>query len=406
MLTFLCIPSICAKNISIRLDSNTRMMLDDVPAQHMNGEAEHQLRNKGQAEIMAEKQEAEKQSQITQKDIARAAGVSSTVVSYVINEGPRPVADETKQRVLKAIEKLGYRPNKNAQRLKSKQDHVKRQLGIILGGGSEILKRPYYGDILAGIYDEAYRLGLHVRFMHFFDELHDPLLFNGHVHPEEISSLIFFPLYIDFEEEHNLNLLARIVERIQNVVCLEKAVAELPAVIFDRVEASRTAVTHLIQAGHQRIGFIGGRGQRIVGYWQALLEHNLTPGDALVIHPGSYNAPAEGYEGALRLLETDSPPSAIFAVSDEIAIGVLGALHDRGIKVPDEMALASIDDLALASVVRPALTTVRIPRREMGVQALRILAMQEAFPNTPAVSTVLRTVLIVRQSCGAQAVLC
>ena len=340
-------------------------------------------------------------SAVTQKDIAERAGVSPTVVSYVINEGPRPVAEETKQRVLKAIEELGYRPNKSAQRLKTKSEQAKRQLGIILGGGREILKRPYYGDILAGIYDEAYRLGQHVRFMHFFDELHDPLLFNEHVHPEEISSLIFFPLYIDFEEEHNQNLLARIVERIQNVVCLEKTVAELPAVIFDRVEASRTAVMHLIQAGHQRIGFIGGRGQRIVGYRQALLEHNLSPDDALVIHPGSYNAPAEGYEGALRLLEVEQPPSAIFAVSDEIAIGVLGALHDRSVKVPDEMALASIDDLSLASVIRPALTTVRIPRREMGVQALRILAMQEAYPDTPAASTVLRTELIVRESCGA-----
>ena len=344
---------------------------------------------------------SQRASSVTQKDIAEHAGVSPTVVSYVINEGPRPVAEETKQRVLKAIEKLGYRPNKYAQRLRARTGQAKRQTGIILGGGSEILKRPYYGDILAGIYDEAYRLGLHVRFIHFFDELHDPLLFNEHVHPEEISSLIFFPLYIDFQEEHNLNLLARIVERIQNVVCLEKAVAELPAVIFDRVDAARKAVDHLIHAGHQRIGFIGGRGQRIVGYRQALLEHHLSSDDALVIHPGSYNAPTEGYEGASCLLDIDSPPTAIFAVSDEIAIGALGALHDRGINVPDEMALVSIDDLALASVIRPALTTVRIPRREMGVQALRILAMQEAYPDTPAASTVLRTELIIRESCGA-----
>ncbi len=343
-----------------------------------------------------------KLSSVTQKDIAELAGVSPTVVSYVINEGPRPVAEDTKQRVLKAIEELGYRPNKYAQRLKTRTEHAKRQLGIVIGGGSEILKRPYYGDILSGIYDEAYRQGQRIRFLHFFEELHDPLLFNEHVHPEEISSLIFFPLYIDLREERNLNLLTRIVERIRNVVCLEKTVAELPAVIFDRVDAARTAVTHLIQSGHRRIGFIGGRGQRIVGYRQALLEHQLTPDDSLVIHPGSHNAPAEGYEGAERLLEIDSPPTAIFAVSDEIAIGILGALHDRHINVPDDMALVSIDDLDLAAVIRPALTTVRIPRREMGIHALRMLAMQEAYPDTPPTSTVLRTELIIRQSCGAK----
>ena len=115
---------------------------------------------------------------VTQKDIARRAGVSSTVVSYVINEGPRAVAEETRQRVLQAIEELGYRPNKHAQRLKSKTEQAKRQLGIIIGGGSEILKRPYYGDILSGIYDEAYRQGQRIRFIHFFEELHDPILFN------------------------------------------------------------------------------------------------------------------------------------------------------------------------------------------------------------------------------------
>jgi LacI family transcriptional regulator len=343
-----------------------------------------------------------RRSQVTQKVIAQRAGVSSTVVSYVINNGPRAVAAETKQRVLQAIEELGYRPNKYAQRLKSKTGQAKRQLGIIMGGRSEILKRPYYGDILSGIYDEAYRQGQRIRFIHFFEELHDPILFNEHVHPEEISALIFFPLYIPLNTPQNQSLLNRILERIDNVVCLEKTVADLPAVIFDRVGAARTAVTHLINLGHQRIGFVGGKGERVTGYRQALLEHGLLYDDKLVKHPGSKNSPAEGYEGALQLLELDPHPTAVFAVCDEVAIGILGALHDRGVTVPNDVALVSIDDLELAAIVRPALTTVRVPRREMGVHVLRMLAMHEAYPDTQPASMVLPTELIVRQSCGAK----
>ena len=342
-----------------------------------------------------------KHETVTQKDIAEAAGVSLTVVSYVINEGPRPVADETKQRVLKAIEELGYRPNKYAQKLKNSRHQASRRLGIILGGGSEILRRPYYGDILSGIYEEAYRQGLHIRFMHFFDELHDPLLFNEHVHPEEVSALIFFPLYSTLKEPRNQALLERIIGRIRNIVCLEKAVADLSAVIFDRVGAARTAVTHLIKLGHRRIGYIGGRGERIAGYRQALLEHELPYDETLIAHPGVMNSLSEGYEGARRLLRLPEPPTALFAVCDEVAIGAFGALRDHGVSVPESMAVVSIDDLDLAERVRPALTTVRVPRREMGAQALRIVAMQEAYPDTPPTSTVLRTELIVRESCGA-----
>jgi LacI family transcriptional regulator len=110
----------------------------------------------------------------------------------VINDGPLPVAEDTRQRVLQAIEELGYRPNKYAQSLKSKTGQATRQVGIIMGGRGEILLRPYYADILFGIYDEAYRQGQRIRFMHFFEQLHDPVLFNELVHPEEISALILF----------------------------------------------------------------------------------------------------------------------------------------------------------------------------------------------------------------------
>lgn len=342
------------------------------------------------------------QKSVTRQDVAKLAGVSSAVVSYVINNGPRPVADETRQRVLKAIKKLGYRPNKRARRLKSKTGRGKGQLGIIMGGNGEILLRPYYADVLFGIYDEAYRQGQRIRFLHFFEELHDPGLFNEHIHPNEISALILFPIQLSMMDQRSQALLQRILKRIDNVVCLELAVANLLAVIFDRAEAARTAVTHLIKLGHQRIGFVGGLDERLDGYRQALLEHSLPYDERLIKSPGTHNAPAEGYEGARQMLEMEPRPTAIFAMCDEVALGVLGALHDQGLKVPDDVALTSIDDLEFAAIVRPALTTIRVPRRQIGVQALRMLAMHAEYPDTPSVSMVLPTELIVRQSCGAK----
>ena len=124
--------------------------------------------------------------------------------------------------------------------------------------------------------------------------------------------------------------------------------------------------------------------------------------ETLIAHPGVMNSLSEGYEGARQLLRLPEPPTALFAVCDEVAIGAFGALRDHGVSVPESMAVVSIDDLDLAERVRPALTTVRVPRREMGAQALRIVAMQEAYPDTPPTSTVLRTELIVRESCGAR----
>jgi DNA-binding LacI/PurR family transcriptional regulator len=351
---------------------------------------------------MKRTEKQQKSSSVTQKDIARAAGVSSTVVSYVINNGPRAVAEETRQRVLKAIEELGYRPNKYAQSLKSKTVRAERQLGIILGGRSEMLKRLYYADILAGIYDEAYRQGQRIRFIHFFDELHDPILFNEHVHPEEISALILFGPYIATPHSQEQALLNRILERIDNIVCLEATTANLPVVIFDRAGAARTAITHLIKLGHRRIGFIGVADERLDGYRQALFEHELPYEENLVSSPGTENSPDEGYGGAVQLMALESRPTAVFAACDEVAIGILGALHDRGLRVPDDIALVSIDDIELAALIRPALTTIRVPRQQMGVHALRMLAMHAAYPDTQPASVMLRTELIVRQSCGAK----
>jgi DNA-binding LacI/PurR family transcriptional regulator len=329
--------------------------------------------------------------------------VSRGVVSYVINNGPRKVAPETRERVLAAIQELGYRPNKYAQLLKSGGEQAQGALGIVAGGQSfNVLERPYYNIILAGLFQEAHRLGQDVRFFSFFDALTDPVFFNNNIHREEISSLILIlPAKISETPDYQ-TILDQIAERIDNVVCLEEPIRDWPTVIFDRAAAARLAVEHLIQLGHQRIAFLAIEDDRLTGYRQTLLEHSLPFDESLVFTTEQSHVLPSAYQSTVDLLQLSPRPSAIFAANDESAISAMAALHDHGLNVPQDIAIVSIDNIGLAGAVRPGLTMVDVPKKRMASYALQLLMLQEQFQDRQAASIVLPTELIIRESCGAK----
>lgn len=358
---------------------------------------------------MSEKQRADHRNQhlgnshvVTQQDVAERAGVSRAVVSYVVNNGPRVVSPETRARVLQAIEDLGYRPNKYAQGLKLQSaDQATGQIGILLGGSVDILHRPYYSLLLAGIYKEAHRQNQQVRLVTFIDELQDPVFFNQNIHPETISGLLLIGSETMLNDPSWPGLYERMTSRVANVVSLENTFADTPAVLFDRVTAAQMAVQHLIDLGHTRIGYAGFADERYQGYRQKMLAHGLPelPHFPLAKH---VHTPEHGYHTMNALLDLPEPPTALFSSADEVALGALAALQDRGLSVPQDIAIVSIDDLPFASMVRPALTTVHVPKESFGVYALQMLAMREANPNVVPASVVLPVELIVRESCGAR----
>lgn len=338
---------------------------------------------------------------VTQEDVARRAGVSRSIVSYVLNNGPRNVSEETRQRVLDAIKELGYRPNEHAQRLKMGSDIARNSIGIVTGGhGYNLLERPYYNLVLSSLFDSAHQKGQHIRFLAFFDALKDPIFFNKNVHQDEISALIFIlPSFIDQPE--NRELLLEIVERIDNIVCLEESILNLPAVIFDRAAAAHMATEHLIKLGHQRIAFLAIPDQRLTGYRQALLEYNLSYDEELVRYFTSTQPSQSAYDSTLDFIDMETPPSAIFAANDESAIGAMAAIQDRGLRIPDDIAIISIDNIEMASMVRPALTTINVPKQTIASYAIQFLITQRNFPERHPASMVLPIELIVRKSCGA-----
>ena len=153
---------------------------------------------------------------ITQEDVAHHAGVSRSIVSYVINNGPRKVSDETRNRVLAAIKDLGYRPNKHAQMLSSADDTLaQKYIGIILASNF-MFKRPYYGSILASIHEHAHERDCHIRFIRVFEDFNNPMLFNELIHPNEISSAILLGLDQVLNTPDDRMLVEEIVEVARN----------------------------------------------------------------------------------------------------------------------------------------------------------------------------------------------
>lgn len=340
---------------------------------------------------------------VTQDDVARHAGVSRAVVSYVLNNGPRNVSEATRSRVLNAIQELGYRPNKHAQHLKLGSDAAQNSIGIIAGGSSyNLLERPYYSVVLAGLFDKASQLNQHIRFFSFFEALKDPVFFNKNIHREEISSLIvLLPNQIKEDPDHQ-ELFAEIMRRIDNIICLESPIYDLPALIVDVAAAAETAVEHLIGLGHRHIGFLALMDGRVTGYKRALISHDIPFKAELIRELDPALVLSSAYNLTIDLIETHPEVSAIFAANDETAIAAMAALHDRGLKVPDDIAIVSIDNTTIASMVRPALTTVHIPIREMSEYALRMLISQREHAITPRPSMILPIELVVRESCGAK----
>jgi DNA-binding LacI/PurR family transcriptional regulator len=339
---------------------------------------------------------------ITQYDVAKLAGVSRGVVSYVINNGPREVAPETRDRVLGAIQELGYRPNKHAQRLKLGGKSAQKTLGIVAGGQSfDVWERPYYNIILAGLFEEAHRLGQEIRFLSPIETLTDPVFFNKNIHRDEISSLILIlPAMITTNPQY-AEILDQIDARMDNVVCLEEPIKDWPTVIFDRAKAARQAVEHLIKLGHQRIAFLAIQDARLTGYRQTLLDHNLPYDESLIFTPDPSHILASAYEATIEILKLQPRPTAIFAANDESAISAMAALHDNCIQVPQDMAIVGIDNIEISKMVRPSLTTVDVPKKEMASFAMQLILLKEQFKDQQSASIVLPTELVIRESCGA-----
>ena len=342
---------------------------------------------------------------VTQNDVARAAGVTRSMVSYVISgTSGRSVAPETRKRILKVIDELGYRPNKAAQALQlGDVAFASKNIGVVLPD-SAIFLRPFYTEILAGIFTAAHEHNYNVKFIRFFGELKDPVLFNELIHPESIGSLVLVAVNQAIKSEEDEKILEKTKELIKKTVCVEWKTDGLTSVLFVRQEAAKKAAEYLIKKGYSEIAYIGEHDERVFGVQQALLQHNLN-----AVQRNFYLAEAfdmqGGYDG-MKSISESSPdkkggtfPRAIVCGSDEVAVGAMCYLNENGIKIPQEVAIISIDNIEMAAYTNPPLTTINIQKKAMGYRAVEMIINDSVGQGDKAVCITLPTEIIERKSC-------
>lgn len=337
---------------------------------------------------------------ITQEDVARRAGVSRSVVSYVINNGPRNVSDETRTRVLTAIKELEYRPNKHARMLSSTDTLVaEKYIGIVLAG-IYMFKRPYYGSILASIHEYAHENDCHIRFIRVLEDFNNPALFNELIHPNEINGVILIGLDQILNTVEVRDLIGEIVRRVEHVVCVDWEWPGVPSIQFDRQKAAAQATHHLLATGRTKVIYLGPDDNRVAGYQQVLREWGNGVGEPWIGYAADIRS---GYEQCQELIGAQISVDAICAGTDEVAIGILKCLHEHRIKVPVQIAVASIDNLEWSSFTIPSLTTIDVPKHEIGFHAIDILLSGKARRGSTAFTITLPTQLIVRESSSQRA---
>ncbi|MGH2533012.1 MAG: LacI family DNA-binding transcriptional regulator [Thermomicrobiales bacterium] len=341
----------------------------------------------------------DRQKRVTQLDVARRANVSTAVVSYVINNGPRPTSSEVRERVLQAIAELDYHPNAFARGLRARRT---RTIGFVANDFHplESFGSHYLASILsamtAELKDHGYYLLMYPLMIGEDLAPLDQLLRSGRL-DGVVVRLVQDPPATDA-------LLDLITRSGIPAVCIERPGAArfgLQAVTYDDAVGAHEATSYLVTRGHTRVAHLHGdlryaTGRaRLKGYKQALIDAGL-PVDHHLIRGCTWST-SRATKAMRYLLNIDDPPTAVFAASDDIALGALEALRAEGRRVPDDVALVGFDDIPLAQELTTPLTTVRIPLADIGRHAARILT-HDAGDGRDAIVDVLPVKLIRRKS--------
>jgi LacI family transcriptional regulator len=310
------------------------------------------------------------------KDIAEQVGVSVSTVSRVINHDvSRSVNEATRNRILEAAQTLGYRTNKTGKPAKGKRESAATafRVGCVVAVPQNKYNHPYFSIILEGIERGLSAQGCRLEFIHSMESAMDTSRLQQLVKEHSIDGVIVV-------EGIQAEAYQWIKKNVRAVVGIDIADNEVPVIAYDRVAAAKAAVAHLIAKGHREIGFIGGPGRfgevqkekRYRGYRYAMEEAGLPIHPEWVINVNwdvsqSYETVKEAMERAGR------HPSAFFAASDMMAIPAMRAVTERKLSIPEDVAFFSVDNIELSQFTSPPLSTIHVPKMEMGMIAAKTL---------------------------------
>jgi LacI family transcriptional regulator len=347
----------------------------------------------------------------TQTDVARLAGVSRATVSYVLNDHAServPISEETRKRVLAAIEELGYEPDARAQALRSGRTNT---IGLLIPD----MRNPHFWQTADGVEQELRASGYHLLFSSadLSPEYGEDIF--KELSRRRIDGLILMSSFI-FESEEAQKTLNQLLKRRFPIVRIGEH-PTIDCVVSNYQAATREALAYLFALQHRRIGLIygvrppwdslgtadlrvdsAGGLDRLLPYQDCLREAGLAVDPALIITCGT--AIEDGYQAALKLLKLPVRPTALLVINDLLMIGALRAASDLGLRVPADLSLVGYDDIPLASYLVPRLTTSSKDMARVGREAVKMLLARIREPDRPHQRVDVQARFIIRESTG------
>ena len=324
------------------------------------------------------------------KEVAKAAGVSPSTVSRVLT-GKIPVNDDTRARVLNAVATMNYQPNACAQGLKGGRLHT---IGLVIPNVRNLV----FPAAIRGIEDMAKQNGYTVVLCNTDEDIEKERFYIESLRRRLIDGFIFSTARPGHEyllDLHN--------EGVPVVFFIREFGNSVNTVVLDNEGGAYQATNYMISRGMKKIALINGRldlplyQHRYDGYKRALREAGLQETPGMVIHDVS--GWDDGYQAMCELLDKNIRPDAVFATSDPKAIGVIKAIQDAGLRVPQDISVMGFDDLDFSAMLNPPLTTVAQPFYEMGIRACkRLIQLIEKGKSSKSKVDVLPAELVIRQS--------
>lgn len=325
-------------------------------------------------------------------DVAAAAGVSITTVSHALNN-TRPVSEELRQRVLKAVDETGYTPNSVARALVTRNTML---IGVVMS----FLSNPFFAPLVTQIDRTARRRGYTLLLTENHENAVDEAREVRVMLDRRVDGIIIAPAARNLDE-----VIKQLTGSGTPTVLVDRlADGEFDEVGADNIEPTAQVIEHLIGHGHTRIGFISGRPalstsiERLTGYKLALERAGL-PFNQQLVRAGASEI-GRARRAVTALMSGPNPPTALFSANNAMTVGTLRALRDLGLRVPHDIAVGAFDDFEWADLMSPSLTTIAQPIPEIGSLATRLLLRRIDGYAGPTERHAIPSTFHRRESCG------
>ncbi len=345
-----------------------------------------------------------KGSGMTIRDVARTAGVSSTSISNYLNGRMGEMRPETRERITSAIKKLGYTPNSAARQLKTGNAPI---LGLLVPS----VVNPYFGELAVAIDDAAQKRGFRV------------VLCNTQRKPERelefVRELVAYGVrgILAASVLQNVQVMSKLIQRGVAFVLFEAlgsdpGIERVDVVSMNNRLATEKAVDHLVSLGHKSMAYVTAtpmtphRVLRLQGFEESLQRHELGHGLVITDEDIPFRSTSHndadlakfGHMAALHIVNMKPGPTAVIAMNDLVALGMMSAFHEQGVNIPESISVVGIDDIQLSSFSYPALTTIRQPYAQIAETAIERICARLADPTRTGATISLDPELITRAS--------